>query len=122
MFYDKDKADKKIVRYILTQIDRHLKSVDGRSIDYDTMTIEHIISQNNSKLGNHIGKIGNLILVDKKTQDKLKNKPLSNKINILHRYGFDKEKFFLSSELKGKRWIKDRTKKLSQLLYDLYTK
>ena len=122
VFYDKDKADKKIVRYILTQIDRHLKSVDGRSIDYDTMTIEHIISQNNSKLGNHIGKIGNLILVDKKTQDKLKNKPLSNKINILHRYGFDKEKFFLSSELKGKRWIKDRTKKLSQLLYDLYTK
>lgn len=121
VFYDGHNTNKKIVRYILTEIDRHLKPADGRSTDYNTMTIEHIISQGQSSFNSYVGMIGNLILVDRQTQEKLKTKPLNQKIKILHNRGFDKDDFSLSSGLKGKDWIEDRTEKLCQLIYDLST-
>jgi len=119
VFYGGHSANKKIVRYILTEIDRYLKPADGRSTDYNAMTIEHIISQRHTSLGTHIGMIGNLMLVDRSTQEKLNAKPLDEKIRILHECGFDKDKFFLSSGLKGQDWIKDRTEKLCKLMYHL---
>ncbi|TFG49716.1 MAG: DUF1524 domain-containing protein, partial [Candidatus Brocadiia bacterium] len=121
LFYDKDKTDKKIVRYVLTQIDKYLKPADGRSINYNEMTIEHIISQENSSLGKNIGKMGNLILVDKKTQERLQTKPLVDKISILHKKGFDKDKFFLSPEYEGEAWIKHRTDELANFVYKVFT-
>jgi uncharacterized protein with ParB-like and HNH nuclease domain len=117
VFCDGHSTNKKIVRYILTEIDRRLKPTGGRSIDYGAMTIEHIISQKHTSLGTDIGMIGNLILVDEPTQGKLKTKPLDEKIKLLHKCGFDKDKFFLSSGLRGKEWIKDRTEKLCTLMY-----
>jgi len=119
IFYEGHTTYKKVVRYILTEIDRYLKPADGRSTDYNTMTVEHIISQNQKSIGTDIGMLGNLILVDGPTQEELKTKPLNTKIEILNRRGFDKDKFCLSSEFKGKEWINDRTEKLCKLMYDL---
>jgi uncharacterized protein with ParB-like and HNH nuclease domain len=121
VFYEGHSTSKKIVRYILTEIDRCLKPADGRSTDYSAMTIEHIISQKQTSLGSVIGMIGNLILVDRATQEKLNTKPLDAKIKILHECGFDKDKFFLASGLKGAEWINDRTEKLCGLMHQLST-
>jgi hypothetical protein len=83
------------------------------------MTIEHIISQSQASLRAAIGMIGNLILVDRPTQEKLNTKSLDEKIEILHTCGFDKDKYFLSSGLKGDEWIKARTEELCKLMYEL---
>jgi uncharacterized protein with ParB-like and HNH nuclease domain len=121
IYYDKNTKDKNLIRYILTQLDKHLNLNEGRTVDYDKMTIEHIVSQTSSPAGKHIGMIGNLILVDEATQKKLQTKPLEQKITILHSSGFNKKDFILYSDLKGEEWIKDRTKKLSILLYEIFT-
>lgn len=122
LFYKKNTTDRKVIRYILTQIDKHLKPRNGRSTDYGAMTIEHILSQERTSFGEHIGMIGNLILVDRKTQSKLGAKSLQEKISILHKNGFNKDTFFLSSGLKGKKWIEDRTKKIAEIIYERFTK
>jgi uncharacterized protein with ParB-like and HNH nuclease domain len=121
IYLDKNTKDKKLVRYILIQLDKILNSNHGRTIDYEKMTIEHIISQASSPLEKHIGMIGNLILVDNDTQKKLGIKTLEKKISILNKNGFNKNSFFLSSDSTGKEWINKRTENLSKVLYERFT-
>lgn len=75
---------KKIIRYILEKIENsHIAHTVP--IAYDEYTIEHLIPQD--KIGEfseqEIGQIGNLIFVTKNIQDKLKNKTLKDKLQIL---------------------------------------
>jgi len=125
LLYNKDKTDKKIVQYILTVVDNLLNEHAGRSVDYKSMTVEHIVSQSQSRYGKHIGMLGNLILVDGGIQNKLGTKPLNSKIDLLHKNGFDSNKFFLTkktSKQSTKDWIEERTKNISTLIYEEYTK
>lgn len=123
LFYKKNTKNKSLVRYILTKLDKHFKQPGGRVVNYDEMTIEHIISQEkHSDYGELIGKIGNLILVDRETQEKLGTKSLEEKIDILHESDFDKKTFFLSNSIKdGKHWIEKRTNAISKAIYAMFT-
>ncbi len=75
---------KKVIRYILEKIENY-HITHTVPIAYDQYTIEHLISQD--KIGEfselEIGQIGNLIFVTKDVQDKLKNKTLKDKLQIL---------------------------------------
>lgn len=60
---------------------------NGVSINYDLMTLEHILSQNQSvKAANHdnfVGQVGNLILIDEQTNNTLGRKSFTEKKAIL---------------------------------------
>lgn len=75
---------KKIIRYILEKIDNY-NTIHTIPIAYEQYTIEHLIPQD--KIGKftelEIGQIGNLIFVTAEIQNKLKNKMLKDKLQIL---------------------------------------
>lgn len=77
---------KKIIQYTLSKFDSFYNK-NGVSINYDLMTLEHILSQNPSvKAANHdnyVGQIGNLILVDELTNNALGRKSFIDKKTIL---------------------------------------
>ena len=79
---------KKIIQYTMAKIDEHYNK-SGVAINYDAMTLEHILAQNPpNKAKNHddyYGKIGNLILIDEKTNNNLGNKPFSAKKTVLQK-------------------------------------
>lgn len=79
-----------LVKYILVAF--HKATEKAQTIDYSTMTIEHLVPQ--SKIGHDgfteqtIGQIGNLILVSSSVNDKLGNKSFADKKQILIDAGF----------------------------------
>ena len=77
---------KKIIQYTLSKFDSYYNK-NGVSINYDLMTLEHILSQNpSSKTANHdnvVGQVGNLILVDEQTNNLLGRKNFTDKKTIL---------------------------------------
>jgi Protein of unknown function (DUF1524) len=77
---------KKIIQYTLSKFDSFYNH-NGVSINYDLMTLEHILAQNPSiKVVNqdsYVGQIGNLILVDEQTNNALGRKPFLDKKTIL---------------------------------------
>ena len=72
----------------MAKIDAHYNK-SGVSINYDAMTLEHILPQNPpNKAKDHdeyYGKIGNLLLIDEKTNNDLGNKPFSGKKTVLQK-------------------------------------
>lgn len=77
---------KRIIQYTLTKFDSFYNK-NGVSINYDLMTLEHILAQNPStKAANHdnyVGQIGNLILIDEQTNTALGTKSFTDKKIIL---------------------------------------
>ena len=77
---------KKIIQYTLAKFDQHYNK-NGVSINYEMMTLEHILSQNPSRKAinhdNYMGQIGNLILVDEQTNNSLGTKSFIDKKKIL---------------------------------------
>ncbi len=109
---------RKLVRYILTEIAK--SNVKNIAIDYDKMTIEHLVSQSEIDKDdfNHeiIGQLGNLLLVPEELNGKLKNKKVDRKLTILKKenYNLFPEIF----EFKGD-WTPSKIEERTQLLGDL---
>ena len=112
---------KKIIHYTLSKIDRHFNK-SGIEINYDAMTIEHLLAQNpKQKSTGHdesFGLIGNLLLLDEKTNNKLSNKSFNDKITILQ-----KTSIYLDSIIsKSSTWtsveIEKRTIELAKVAYN----
>jgi len=112
---------KKIIQYTLAKIDK-FKNSNGISIDYDTMTIEHILPQNpKNKSVNHdlyYGVIGNLILIDESLNNKLANKDFLMKVASLKAANI-----FIDASLNAAiKWdsaeIENRTEQLAELAYN----
>ncbi|MFH1656724.1 MAG: DUF262 domain-containing HNH endonuclease family protein [Candidatus Nealsonbacteria bacterium] len=108
-----------LIKYILSRVDKHTRK--NATIDYEQMTIEHILPQD--KIGSNgltdetIGQIGNLVLVTEKTNGKLKNKTFDEKKEILLKDGIG-----LPSEIKnikkwGKKEIEERTLEIAKKAY-----
>ena len=80
---------KSLVRYILIKYDQYNREMNGQnlSIDYESLTIEHIYPENPTAIpklpDEQVGLIGNLILVDHKLNDKLGTKPFEEKKKVL---------------------------------------
>jgi len=113
---------KNIIHYTLSKIDSYYSKNKGLEINYNLMTIEHLLPQSTTAKkdvdSSSVGKIGNLILVDSKTNSKLDSKPFAAKKVILQ-----KSNIFLDNEISvSKIWtakeIEERTLKLATIAYN----
>lgn len=84
-YSEREKSNRKLVRYILETIDKYYLH-SPIALDYSMLTIEHLIPQSNENYD--VEQIGNLIFITRAMQDKLKDKSLKEKINILECEGF----------------------------------
>ena len=90
----------------------------GVAIDFDQLTIEHLIPQSmideNVYPEETIGQIGNLILVTEKLNEKLNNKSYKEKKNILRQEGYVlfEDVYHLDDDLQAIE-IEKRTKELA---------
>lgn len=88
--YTKENSSQKaLVQYVLRKIAMHeMQPFIGETED---LTIEHLLPQSRKKAGENeadIGRIGNLILIDSKTNDSLANKSFKEKKKILADKGY----------------------------------
>lgn len=108
-----------LVRYILLKI-YQAKSV-GLPIDPEQATIEHLVPQSAAKNANltpeNIASIGNLILVDKKLNDKLADKDFAEKAKILNAAKVWVDPVILKAKAWGVAEIEQRSKLLAELAY-----
>jgi hypothetical protein len=89
VFTDEITKQRRLVKYILSEF---LKAQSpGVSIDYDAMTIEHLVPQSEIGVGEFsetvIGQLGNLILVSEDLNNQLANKTFGEKKKILQAKG-----------------------------------
>lgn len=117
IYTNKSTKDRKLVRYILNKNHRYLSHLEGISINYSLMTIEHILSQNSTSArlfdDETIGQIGNLLLANESLNQKLENKPFT-----------EKKKIYLNSKLFLDHFIKENSewnKKIIESRTDYYS-
>ena len=108
-----------LVKYILSGMERNLRS--GTIVDYEKMTIEHIVLQSEIGEGDLteavVGQIGNLILVSQEMNSRLSHKPFQEKLRILKAANFQ-----LPNEIAGAdKWtakdIRTRTDAIASQAY-----
>jgi uncharacterized protein with ParB-like and HNH nuclease domain len=111
---------KKIIHYTLSKIDK-FENASGSSIDYEMMTLEHILPQNPLKKRlNHqslFGQIGNLLLIDERTNKLLDNKIFGEKKNILKQTNINFDPILKDSTEWDSKEIEARTEYLARIAY-----
>ncbi|WP_284892585.1 DUF262 domain-containing protein [Cobetia amphilecti] len=97
---------------------------NGLSVDYHNLTIEHLIPQSTRNVDSTvIGSVGNLVLVDSKTNtEELKNSDPMNKIEILKGKGFPVGCNFLETDCFDESFVVERTTKIANRVYALVRK
>jgi hypothetical protein len=119
VFTDNQTKQRNLVRYILAGFQSH--SVTSVAIDFDGMTIEHLVPQ--SQIGSGaftdeiVGQLGNLILVPSKLNGKLANKSFKDKRKILQGAGVSLPREFATLNDLTSDDIKQRTLSLAELAY-----
>ena len=119
IFTDTQTKQRNLVRYILAGFQAH--AVTAVTIDFDGMTIEHLVPQ--SQIGSGaitkeiVGQIGNLILVPGKLNEKLANKSFKEKKKILVGEGVSLPSEFATLNDLTPLEIEKRTANLSELAY-----
>lgn len=105
-----------LVRYVLEMLHRHHNS--NSSIDYEQMTIEHIMPQSANHPEETKASIGNLVFIHRELNEKLKNKSFKDKKEILIRSGQIYDETIIKAEKWDEEKIMRRTEHLSKLAYD----
>ncbi len=120
VFTDNITKDKSLVKYILARFDKRLSS--AITVDYDSMTIEHLASQSHIGTGGFtediVGQLGNLILVSEDLNNKLANKPFSEKKQILKAAGYVIPKEIKNASTWTAKQITERTEMMAGEAYD----
>lgn len=121
--YLSNKTKHKIaIRYALSKLIP--SNGNALPVDYNNLTIEHLIPQTSIKDGmseDLVGQIGNLVLVDKDTNSVVLGAKLpDDKLGILNKMRFPLESNFIDS---NKQWtaeqVDKRTRKIAKHLYHL---
>lgn len=91
VYTDSQTKQRALVKYILSRF--HQSTSPGTIADYDNMTIEHLVPQQQIGQGEFseqiVGQLGNLILVSSETNTKLQSKPFQEKKKILKAAGLN---------------------------------
>jgi len=109
-----------LMKYILVGLAKARTS--AVSIDYDLMTIEHLVPQN--RIGTDswtdaiIGQAGNLLLVNEELNSKLKDKPFNEKKKILIDHDFGLSDDILRADEWTPENILNRTMALAEYAYN----
>ena len=110
---------RKLVKYILVGLAK--TDTSAVSLDYDSMTIEHLVPQSiigtDGWTDTKIGQIGNLILVTEDLNNKLKDKLFKEKKQILLDHGFDLPADIAKADDWTEEDIKKRTIALAEQAY-----
>ena len=116
---DNQTKQRNLVRYLLGGFQAH--SVTSVTIDFDGMTIEHLVPQSQIGLGvfkeETVGQLGNLILVPAKLNEKLANKTFKEKKKILLANGVSLPAEFLNLNEITAQDIEKRTSNLAETAY-----
>lgn len=120
IYTDNVTKQRKLVRYILIEIERQKPSTTA--VDYEQMTIEHLASQSLIGTAGYddaiVGQIGNLLLVSEDLNGKLKNKSFKEKKKTLIESGFKLPPEVEAANSWGPAEIKQRTEAISELAYN----
>jgi uncharacterized protein with ParB-like and HNH nuclease domain len=118
-FLSTNTKQKALVQYVLRRIDAHLRK--GAPIAYAKMTIEHIAPEHpplgTAPLAN-VGKLGNLVLLDEGTNNKVANKPFDKKLEIFKKVHLPMDAVLSGAALWTDATIEARTKALAKLAYE----
>jgi len=106
-------TQKPFVKYIL----RKLHKQEGHPTigESDELTIEHLLPQSSSRNSSIVGQIGNLILVDKDTNDQLSNKLFQEKKHILIGKGYRLPDLLVDVDILSDEIIERNTRRVSEL-------
>ncbi len=119
VFTDNLTKERNVVRYILAGIQAH--STASVTIDFEGMTIEHLVSQHrigtNSFTDEIVGQLGNLILVPSKLNAKLDHKTFKEKKKILQAAHVDIPPEFKGADEITPDDIRKRTTTLAEHAY-----
>lgn len=111
---------KNLVRYILLKI--YQAKSTGLPIDAEQVTIEHLAPENPAKASGLtaeiVASIGNLILVDQSLNNKLANKDVAQKVEILNAAKVWVDPVILNATTWGVAEIQERTKLLAEEAYN----
>lgn len=112
--------NKSVIRYSLSKLLG--ENPNGLTVDYESMSIEHLIPEdriNSVDKDEEVGNIGNLILVDKKTNSEdLSNLDFSEKKRILLQKKYPLDDIVSDADEWNTEKIKLRAKYLAEQLYD----
>ena len=113
LIYTKSKTrNKKIITYILSRFMG--KNINALPIHYEFTSIEHILPQSKECNEDVVGSIGNLILVDRKTNsEELKNLDFQEKIKILVDKGYPLDTDLLNANQWTEEEITKRAKSMA---------
>ncbi|WP_071799092.1 DUF262 domain-containing protein [Natronohydrobacter thiooxidans] len=116
IFTNKHSSQKALVQYIL----RKVAIFEGQPFigETDDLTIEHLIPQSNSKSDEDhliVGQIGNLILVDQKTNEMLSTNNFKEKKRILESRGYKLPGVFDGVDKLDEVIIRANTQRISEL-------
>ena len=124
LYTDRITKARGLVKYILTAFHKATERI--QTIDYSTMTIEHLVPQ--SKIGQDgfteqtVGQIGNLILVSSSGNNKLGNKSFTEKKKVLMGTGFPLPAEIAAADEWGVEQIIKRTNNMASEAYKKHWK
>ena len=111
--------NKGIIKYILSK--QLGPQANGIDVNHESLSIEHLISEAEIKNGVNesvVGSIGNLILVDGKTNSEvLKNSSAARKIDTLDEMGYPIAKCFIIRGTWTEIKVMERVRKIAAELY-----
>ena len=109
--------DKNIIKYCLSKLMPN--NINCLDVNFDNLSIEHIIPQASTEYNSDvIGNIGNLILVDQKTNsERLKDKTSKEKFSILKENGYPLEEALINIKEWNENDILKRAKLIATKLY-----
>lgn len=121
-FSRKYTKQRKLVEYVLAKIDQKCRRA-GTPVDYEQMTIEHVAPENpasvKAKLSDSVvAQLGNLILVDQITNQKLTNKDFNEKKRILLSSSAWVDEEINRATTWGEAQVQSRTKALANMAYN----
>jgi len=120
LYTDRITKARGLVKYILTAF--HKETEKTQTVDYSTMTIEHLVPQ--SRIGQDgfteliVGQIGNLILVSPSANNKLGNKSYAEKKKVLMGAGFPLPAEIAAADEWGVEQIIQRTESMASKAYN----
>ena len=113
-----------LVRYVLAKI--YQKNSTGLAMDPEQMTIEHLVAENPAKNAglthDQVASIGNLILVDQTLNNKLGNKSVAEKVQLLKQAHVWVDPVVLNAATWGAVEIETRAKLLAKDAYEIVWK
>lgn len=121
VFVSSNTRDKALVQYLLQRLDVYGRS--GPPIDYSLMTIEHIAPEHPAAgapavPASHVGKLGNLILLDQKLNDKVANKGFTAKRTVYASAGVPLDDVLKKAQQWTEAEIDQRTHALAKLAWE----